>query len=870
MNSILLRRLAAFLALGLGAPLCGGAELFVNPAGDDTAAGTQAAPLRTVQGAQAAARALIKDMRSDVVINLAPGEYRVGHPLAFTPEDSGRNGFRVIWRSAAGPGQARLLGSKVLTGWQPWSNGLWKVDLPPKTVFHTLYENGQRVHKARCPDLEVNPEMPTALGRYLVTVDGSPIQSDKTKERPKGPGWLAFRPEDLPPVTTPTKMRIQLFSRGKCDWTRDILPVIAIDAQSNRLTLASTPSFGIGAKARFFLEDELGFLNKPGEFFVDEKAHTLYYMPLGQGHPDKLGIAYPVISRMLQLQGASREQCVERLVFDGLALEETDCHPPLALWAYDGKRDGALVWLNNTAHVELRNCHLKNGGRSGVMLIGHNTDNLVTGCWIEHMGLNGVSLCNRFLAPDKKSPTADRCEGNRIHNTHISHIGELHTYAECVTIFNVSRNEVDHCLLDNSVRYALTLRGNTGEQYGPPVSTAYPPTAGNRFHHLRIERCGQDGGDMGALHCAALNNPGGGCTNTFEQITVTETRAIPSVKDIAPNGIFLDWPKMATEQVFRHVQITRTQGAQFRSHGPDNGDSATTENVSWKPGFRSELMDYARIGLTAEFPAAYGGQSANTNITEGPPPGAAALGYTKCVINETPTAADIAPGRVGDYKWFSGQWYTKTNPALSHYVTREGVLALKLGGNLVSTPLDFSRGKLPLLAGADGFYVEFEVWLSDDDRDHWPAVWLMPAEHDGKHDHYEGDPPGFERFMELDVDEGGFGPGLAGTVHSTEGVYPNWKHIQNPNNVSRQPLDRGERHTFGASYDPRRQQVTWWLDGKQQMSAGAPYVPAIAAKQHFYLILSAQSHKAKKQHFTFIGGVRAFVPPSSPLPGCAF
>jgi hypothetical protein len=609
----------AFIALCL--PLCQGhaATLFVSPAGDDAAAGTQAAPFHTLARAQTAARELIKDMRGDVVINLAPGMYRLDTPLVFTPADSGRNGFRVIWRSAAGPGQARLLGSKVLTGWQPVSNGIWKVELPPKTIFHTLYENGQRVHKARHPDREVLPDFPTALGRYLVSVTGSPKQTDKTKERSKEPGWLAFRPEDAPPVTAVTKMRIHIYAGGKCDWVREIFPVVAIDAQSNRLTMAATPVFGIGAGARFFLEDELGFLNQPGEFFVDESAHTLYYLPLGKGQPDQLGIAYPVISRMLQLQGKSRDERVEQLVFDGLALEETDDAPPSPLWATAGKSDGALIWLNNTAHIEIRDCHLKNSGRSGVMLIGHNTGNLITGCWIEHLGLNGVSLCNKFSAPDKQSPTADRCESNRVHNTRISHVGELHTYAECVTIFNVSHNEVDHCQLDNSVRYAITLRGNTGEQYGPPVWTPHPPTAGNRFHHLRVERCGQDGGDMGALHCANLNNPGGGSTNTFEQITVVDTRAVPSVKDIAPDGIFLDWPQMSMDQTFRHVQIARSQGRQLRSHKPENGDSARTENVSWKPGFRAELMDYTNIGLTAEFPAAYGGRPAPAPVPVEPP-----------------------------------------------------------------------------------------------------------------------------------------------------------------------------------------------------------------------------------------------------------
>ncbi len=171
------------------------------------------------------------------------------------------------------------------------------------------------------------------------------------------------------------------------------------------------------------------------------------------------------------------------------------------------------------------------------------------------------------------------------------------------------------------------------------------------------------------------------------------------------------------------------------------------------------------------------------------PPGAAALGYTRCVINEKPTADDVAPGRSGNYKWFSGQWYNDHPPSLDHYETHDGVLVLKLDGDLVSVSRDASQGvlrqgKLPLLAGADGFYVEFDVRLSDNDEDHWPAVWLLPAEHDGVHDQYEGDPPGYERYMELDVDEGGFGPGLAGTVHNTAGVYPGWEHIQNPNVVS--------------------------------------------------------------------------------------
>jgi hypothetical protein len=596
-------------------------EIHVSPSGDDAAAGTSGAPFRTLRRAQEAARVAAKDMRGDVVVSLAPGEYRLDRTLEFTEADSGRNGFRVIYRSAAGPGKARLLGSVPVTGWTEHRDGIWKAALPTGTVFHTLYENGRRLAKARFPNLETDPDMPVALGRYLVSVDGSPVRSDKAAPPVKSPGWLQYPPGEDPPDADLAKVRVHVYGGGKCDWVREICRVTSIDRAVRRIEFNPDTWRGAGVGARFFLEDAMGFLDAPGEFFVDTAANVLYLKPGGRGHPDRLGITRPVLSRMIQVRGGSRDRCASDIVFEGLALEETDNAPPNASWAYNGLTDGALVWLNNATRVEVRRCHLRNGGRSGVMMIGHNVGNVVDGCWIEHMGLNGVSLCNRFSAPGGREPTADRCESNSVRNTRISHIGELHTYAECVTAFNVSNNDVGHCELSHSVRYGVTVRGNTGTQYGPPVTTPHPPCRGNRFHHLRIRRCGQDGGDMGALHCAALNNPGDGNVNVFEQITVADTAAIASVKDIAPDGIFLDWPKMATEQVFRNVQIVRAQGLQLRSHGVDNGDSAVTENVSWKPGFTEKGMDYACIGLTADFPAAFGGRP----VQEPPPPAPARL-----------------------------------------------------------------------------------------------------------------------------------------------------------------------------------------------------------------------------------------------------
>lgn len=590
-------------------------HIHVSPSGDDSAGGTVKAPFKTVFRAQQAAREAAGSAGGDVVVSLAPGVYRLDKTLELTEADSGQNGNHVIYRSAGGLGKARLLGSMPLRGWQQHRDGIWKVQLPEKMFFHTLYENGKRAHKARFPNYEHDPDFPMARGRYLLTEDGSPVTSTTApRSKSKEPSWLIYAPDDAPPVTSGPKMKILLYGGGKCDWMRVVSPVKSIDPEARRVLLKRQWR-GIGVNARFFLEDAMGFLDAPGEFYLDETSPTVYYKPMGQGHPDTLGISAPVLTRLIQLKGESRDKCVSNLRLEGLALEETDGVPRGWWGTRYGLQDGALIWLGNATNIEIRECHLRNSGRNGVMMAGHNIGNLVTGCWIESMGVNGVTLSNRWF-DRKKVPLLDRCEYNRVHNCRIHNIGEIHTYAGCVNVFNVSHNEISHCELYDSVRYAVTVRGNTGQQYGPPISTDLLPCSDNRMHHLRTYRCGQDGGDMGTLHCANLNNPGGGFVNTFEQITVADSRAIPSMKDIGPDGIFLDWPKMAMDQIFRNVHIIRSQGKQVRSNKPENADSAQTRNVSWKPGFKTRLMDYENIGLTALFPPEYGGRRG----TFAPPP----------------------------------------------------------------------------------------------------------------------------------------------------------------------------------------------------------------------------------------------------------
>jgi len=56
--------------------------------------------------------------------------------------------------------------------------------------------------------------------------------------------------------------------------------------------------------------------------------------------------------------------------------------------------------------------------------------------------------------------------------------------------------------------------------------------------------------------------------------------------------------------------------------------------------------------------------------------------------------------------------------------------------------------------------------------------------------------------------------------------------------------------------------VTWWLDGKKNVTATTPDVPAIAAQQHFYLIVGNQERKQRIPYLLYLKAVRAYVPPN--------
>jgi hypothetical protein len=356
----------------------------------------------TPGAAQARVRHEAGHMRGDIVVRLAPGDYRLTAPLHLDARDSGRNGHRVRWEGAPG---TVFDGGRQVTRWSPVPGraGLWSAPAP-RGLSNTrqLYVNGVRAQRAR-------GEVPVNLTR---TDTGYTASSDVLAH------W--GNPSDMEFVYTAGESLWNVARDGLGQWTQPRCPIASIsgsqitmaqpcwDNSNKRVEFPDIPGrtvsmVGPGSLTDdgrpTYLENARELLDQPGEWYLDRTAHRIYYEPRQGEDLRRADVEVPVLEKLIDGTGTPSAP-VHDIAFDGIQFSYATWLGPSSGQGFSEIQAGYQITGRN-GWAEQGLCHYVEGGtcpfgawtqEPGNVSISYGRDIAFTNDVFAHLGAAGLQL----------------------------------------------------------------------------------------------------------------------------------------------------------------------------------------------------------------------------------------------------------------------------------------------------------------------------------------------------------------------------------------------------------------------------------------------------------------------------------------------
>jgi hypothetical protein len=357
--------LAIILLFTLLQSLAGQTHLFVSTKGNDSADGSITSPLKSLSKAQEQARS----KTGETTIFLRQGTYRLSTPIIITPEDGNENKSLII-RSFPGE-HAVISGSIELNGlqWEHYRNGIMKARVDGSPLMDILTVNGQIRHQARFPNYD-----PSAVRFNGTSAEATSPQRTKTWKNPEGGYLHAMHAHDWGDFhyrITGKDRKGELTMEG--GW------------QNNR-------PYGLHKENRM-VENIFEELDAPGEWYYNDKEHTLYYYPVDGEDVKTAAFESPQTKYLIEMRG-NESAPVKNISIKGVDLTNTartfmEKYEPLLRSDWTIHR-GAAVFIEGSEHCSLRNCNIYNIGGNAVFFSRYNRDGEVSGSHFYNIGASAV------------------------------------------------------------------------------------------------------------------------------------------------------------------------------------------------------------------------------------------------------------------------------------------------------------------------------------------------------------------------------------------------------------------------------------------------------------------------------------------------
>jgi parallel beta-helix repeat protein len=373
-----------------------------------------AGPIKTPAEARDAARAQRRSGNTGpITITVRAGTYFLPETLILGPEDSD-----TVWEAARGEHPV-ISGGRIISGWAKTSDAAWMADASGP-YFHQLFINGRRAIRARTPN----------NGFFHFEGSGSPGKSLQ----------LHFQGND---IKGEWAKQADVEVVGFMAWSDFRAPITAVDPRAHLAELGPTQSSANEENARYFIENALGALDAPGEWYLDRSTQKISYIPLRGENMEQAQAIATGLERLVLLEGRPEAgEFVRNVVFRGLTFEHADWNvgPQGYFDLQAGIPASSAVEAVGAVNFRIERCTIAHSGGYALELGRGSQHNQVLANEFYDLGAGGVKVGE----PDLNWNRAEQNYDNVIADNEIHDLGLVYAAGVGIWVLQSGRNQILH------------------------------------------------------------------------------------------------------------------------------------------------------------------------------------------------------------------------------------------------------------------------------------------------------------------------------------------------------------------------------------------------------------------------------------------
>lgn len=370
---------------------------YVAPNGSDHNKGTLQSPFATLNRVRDAIRELKHQtggrLQKSVKVYLRGGTYFLKEPFILTPEDSGDPAAPILYMAYRNE-KPVISGGVRITGWKEGTlNGkkVWKAELPQakdgRWTFRQLWVNGKRRFAARHPN------------QGYLEVEAVPDTKPDTPWH-EGQKRFQYKEGDAAQGTDLTGATCVVMTR----WVESHLPLESVDEANRTFSFKKRSVFQLQPGDPYYLYGVKAFLDTPGEWWLDEQAGILYYMPREGEKMDRAEITVPQLSQLIRMEGKPEaERWVTDIQFVGLTFAHTEWQlsdevkggwpaPDVGGFPQAAVGVPAAIYGEGLSRCLFLRCTIRNIGTYGIELGKGCRENAILECTLSDLGAGGIKI----------------------------------------------------------------------------------------------------------------------------------------------------------------------------------------------------------------------------------------------------------------------------------------------------------------------------------------------------------------------------------------------------------------------------------------------------------------------------------------------